>query len=150
LPDHLVDAQSVLTEQNGAILDKIDRDSRNATLHAKVGVLGLLVGTAFTVAALLVVGNRKGRRARDAALAHFESLLDSSSDIIIVTSYGGGITTDPSLYTRWVTRATPSSLAGTHPPRRPAAPHRGDGISRASPNDSVRVEARVMHRTGAG
>jgi diguanylate cyclase (GGDEF)-like protein/PAS domain S-box-containing protein len=95
----VVEAQSAMTAENATVLDKIDDASRTATSQARVGILSLLIGTAVTVAGLLVVGDRRRRRADQAASAHFESLVQNSSDVIVVTSGTGAVTyASPSLY----------------------------------------------------
>jgi hypothetical protein len=69
----LVPASSALTAENGVALNELGRASADASSQARVGVLGLLIGTVVTVVGLLVVADRRRRRARDAASAHFES-----------------------------------------------------------------------------
>jgi diguanylate cyclase (GGDEF)-like protein/PAS domain S-box-containing protein len=145
----LLDAQAALTAENGSVLDKLDRASRRTTVQRQIGVLGLLIGTAITVATLLVAGDRKRRRAGDMAIARFESLLDSSSDIIIVTGAEGGITYgSPSLYHTLGSKGDAVLLAERiHPDDLPLV-RAAMGAIGPSPDDTIRLEARVMHKDG--
>jgi diguanylate cyclase (GGDEF)-like protein/PAS domain S-box-containing protein len=143
-------AASALTVVDGVVLNKFGDASQKASSKARFGVLGLLLGTVVTVVGLLVLGSRRRRRGLDAASAHFESLVRSSSDVIVVTSGEGGglIYASPSLE-----ETLGYSTAGLvwseriHPDDLPVVRAAIEAI-RSTPDHSARVEFRIVHDDG--
>jgi diguanylate cyclase (GGDEF)-like protein/PAS domain S-box-containing protein len=145
----LVPASSALTAESGRVLNEMGRASEDASSQARVGVLGLLIGTVATVVGLLVVGDRRRRRVRDAAAAHFESLVRSSSDVILMTSEEGVLTyASPSLSQTLGYPTVELDLSERiHPDDLPVVRAAVDAI-RSTPDGSTRLEFRVMHNDG--
>jgi diguanylate cyclase (GGDEF)-like protein/PAS domain S-box-containing protein len=145
----LIPASTALTATDGSVLNKFGRASRDAASQARVGVLGLLIGTVVTVAGLLVVGDRRRRGVRDAASAQFESLVRSSSDVILVTSGDGVLTyASPSLnQTLGCSTAELVLWERIHPDDLPVVQAAMDAI-RSTPDHSARLEFKMMHNDG--
>jgi diguanylate cyclase (GGDEF)-like protein/PAS domain S-box-containing protein len=145
----MLPASSALTTTDGRVLNEYGRASEDAASQARVGVLGLLIGTVLTVGGLLVVGDRRRRRVRDAASAHFESLVRSSTDVILVTSGNGVVTyASPSLIQTLGYPSVELVLSERiHPDDLPVIRAAIDAI-RSTPDGSARLEFRVMHNDG--
>jgi diguanylate cyclase (GGDEF)-like protein/PAS domain S-box-containing protein len=145
----LVPASAALTAENGKALGELGRASEAASSQARVGVLGLLIGTVATVVGLLVVGDRRRRRERDAASAHFESLVQSSSDVILVTGADGVPTyASPSLgQTLGYPAVELDMRRRIHPDDLPVVEAAIEAV-RSTPDGSARLEFRVMHHDG--
>jgi diguanylate cyclase (GGDEF)-like protein/PAS domain S-box-containing protein len=147
--DQLRPASTALTAKDGAVLNKFGGASQDAASRARVGVLGLLIGTVVTVVGLLVVGDRQRRRAQDAASAHFESLVRSSSDVILVTSEEGVLTyASPSLNQTLGNSTVELVLSERiHPDDLPLVRAAIDAI-RSTPDRLACLEFKVMHDDG--
>jgi diguanylate cyclase (GGDEF)-like protein/PAS domain S-box-containing protein len=143
----LVPAASALAVSDGAVLEEFGKESQRAASQAKGGVLGLLVCTVLFVVGLLVVAER--RRVKDALSAHFEALVHSSSDVILVTS-GDGVVTygSPSLNQALGCSSSELNLSERiHPDDLPVVQAAMDAI-RSTPDRSVHLEFRMLHGDG--
>jgi diguanylate cyclase (GGDEF)-like protein/PAS domain S-box-containing protein len=144
----MVDAQSALTAEDGIVLARVGRASGTATAQARVGVLGLLIGTVVVVAGLLLVGGRRRGRARQAASAQFEALVYSSTDLIGVTNGEGVLTyASPSLHQALGSASELIWAERIHPEDLPVVEAALASI-RATPDHAAHVEFKVRHHDG--
>jgi len=144
----MVDAQSALTAEDGIVLARVGRASGTATAQARVGVLGLLIGTVVVVAGLLLVGGRRRGRARQAAAAQFEALVYSSTDLIGVTNGEGVLTyASPSLHQALGSASELIWAERIHPEDLPVVEAALASI-RATPDHAAHVEFKVRHHDG--
>jgi diguanylate cyclase (GGDEF)-like protein/PAS domain S-box-containing protein len=145
----VVPVQTALTDLDGVTLNKFGQASQEASSRARVGVLGLLIGTVATVVGLLVVAGRRRRQEREAASSHFSSLVHSSSDVILVTGDDGVLSyASPSLHQTLGCSAEDLVLWERIHPEDTAVVEAAIDVIRSTPDDSTRLELRVMHKDG--